>query len=105
LSITISSTFVTHTNRFHSACFVQGRNAFRRNGQDARLGRYGFGWTWAAFAAYFIAMILFCVGGAVSKSSDRTPRKGGMFGRKASTRSRGSFIDSESQRRVKEEYE
>jgi hypothetical protein len=50
-------------------------------------------------------MILFCVGGAVSKSSDRTPRKGGMFGRKASTRSRGSFIDSESQRRVKEEYE
>lgn len=91
--------------KHNSACFVQGRNAFRRNGQDARLGRYGFGWTWAAFAAYFLCMIFFCIGGAVSKDSNRTPRKGGMFGRKASTRSRGSFIDSESQRRVKEEYE
>jgi hypothetical protein len=95
----------SQTNKSCSACFVQGRNAFRRNGHNATLGRYGFGWTWAAFAAYFLCMILFCLGGAVSKDHTKTPRKGGMFGRKASTRSRGSFIDSESQRRVKEEYE
>ncbi|KAI5208327.1 hypothetical protein AUEXF2481DRAFT_294629 [Aureobasidium subglaciale EXF-2481] len=105
LTVAVAAFFQALAAALMTACFVQGRNAFRRNGQDARLGRYGFGWTWAAFAAFFIAMVLFCVGGAVSKSSERTPRKGGMFGRKASTRSRGSFIDSESQRRVKEEYE
>ncbi|KAG2169710.1 SUR7-domain-containing protein [Aureobasidium pullulans] len=107
LTVAVAAFFQALAAALMTACFVQGRNAFRRNGQDARLGRYGFGWTWAAFAAYFLCMILFCVGGAVSKSSSttRTPKKGGMFGRKASTRSRGSFIDSESQRRVKEEYE
>ncbi|KAH0274784.1 SUR7-domain-containing protein, partial [Aureobasidium melanogenum] len=105
LTVAIAVFFQALAASLMTACFVQGRNAFRRNGQSAHLGAYAFGWTWAAFAAYFLAMVLFCVGGAVSKSSTTAPRKGGMFGRKASTRSRGSFIDSESQRRVKEEYE
>lgn len=51
-------------------------------------------------------MILFCVGGVLGRkeSSSAYKRDGGFFGRKRSTRSRGSFIDSESQHRVKDEY-
>lgn len=71
----------------------------------ATYGHYAFGWTWGAFAAYLVCTILYCVGGSVGKNnSDRTAKKS-MFSRKRSTRSRGSFIDSESQRRVKDEYE
>lgn len=55
-------------------------------------------------AAFFIAMILFCVGGGVNKNESSSSKRS-RFGRKRSTRSRGSFIDSESQRRVKDEYE
>lgn len=61
-----------------------------------------YGFTWAAFACWFLAMIFFCIGGSVGKES--TGRKS-YFGRKRSTRSRGSFIDTESQRRVKDEYD
>lgn len=91
---------------YFSAWTVKGRNAFRSNGQDANLGAYAFGFTWAAMACFLISTILFCVGGRVGKESSYKPKKsGGYFGRKQSTRSRGSFIDSESQRRVKDEYE
>jgi hypothetical protein len=62
------------------------------------------GFAWAIWACYFIAAILFCVGGSVSKSESSYP-KTSYFGRKKSTRSRGSFIDAESQRRVKDEYD
>ncbi len=56
---------------------------------------------------FLLATILFCVGGSVGKK-DNYQQKSSYFGRKKSTRStrsRGSFIDSESQRRVKDEYE
>ena len=63
---------------------------------------------WAAVAALFLATVLFCVGGVMGKSdSTYTKRTGGrsFFGRKKSTRSRGSFIDPERQRRIeKEDY-
>jgi len=91
-----------------TAWTVIGRNAFRSAGQDARLGRYAYGFTWAAFACFFIATILFCVGGSVGKNESSRSTKKSYFGRKKSTRStrsRGSFIDTESQRRVKDEYE
>lgn len=82
-----------------------GRNKFRANGMTASIGNYAMGWMWASFAAYFLATIFFCIGGSVGKDkTSSTPRKS-RFGSKRSTRSRGSFIDSESQRRVKEEYE
>ena len=57
-------------------------------------------------ACWLIATILLCVGGTLGKSDgyNRT-QKTSYFGRKRSTRSRGSFIDSESQRRVKDEYD
>ena len=83
------------------------RNAFRSNGQTASLGEYMYGFTWGTWAAFFIATLLFCVGGSVGKS-EKNYQKSSYFGRKRSTRStrsRGSFIDTESQRRVKDEYD
>ena len=91
-----------------SAAYVIGRNNFRANNQTASIGKYSFGFMWAAMACLFLATVLFCVAGVTSKKSDKayTRRTGGrsFFGRKKSTRDRGSFIDNESQRRVKEEY-
>jgi len=48
--------------------------------------------------------VLFCIGGSGEKK-DSGYQKKSYFGRKRSTRSRGSFRDSESGRRVKDEYE
>lgn len=54
-------------------------------------------------AAFLISAVLFCIGGRVGK--DESSTKTSYFGRKRSTRSRGSFRDSESGRRVKDEYD
>ncbi|QIW99206.1 hypothetical protein AMS68_004724 [Peltaster fructicola] len=87
-----------------TAWTVQGRNAFLAAGQSADLGKYAYGFTWATFACWFLATLFFCVGGSVGKESTNTKRS--YFGRKRSTRSRGSFIDNdESGRRVKDEYD
>lgn len=75
---------------------------------NAYLGADAYGFTWATFACYLIATVLFCVGGALGKNEKSGYQKNSYFGRKRSTRSqrsRGSFIDSESQRRVKDEYD
>ncbi|OAA61685.1 actin cortical patch protein [Niveomyces insectorum RCEF 264] len=45
-----------------TATFVKARNAFRRSGRSARLGRYAFGFSWAAWTALFLATILLCCG-------------------------------------------
>ncbi|KAF2773843.1 SUR7-domain-containing protein [Teratosphaeria nubilosa] len=89
----------------YTAWIVEGRNHFRANGQTARIGPYAMGFIWATWAAYFLAAVLLCTGGAVGKSSTKSAGKKSYFGRKQSTRSRGSFIDNESQRRVKDEYD
>lgn len=73
----------------HSAWTVQARNAFRAAGRTASLGRYSYGFTWATVFAFFVATILFCVGGSVG-GGDRAYKRS-RFGRKQSTRSRGSF--------------
>lgn len=78
-----------------------GRNAFRKAGQTAQIGKYGFAFTWAAMACFFLATILYCLGGAAGGKSNSPKRSKS----KRSTRSRGSFIDAESQHRVKDEYE
>ncbi|PPJ59784.1 hypothetical protein CBER1_04318 [Cercospora berteroae] len=85
-----------------TAWTVRARNQLNSNGQEASLGRYAYGFTWGAVAALFIAAVLVCIGGAAGKDSSKT--KTSYFGRKRSTRSRGSFIDSSSDRRVKDEY-
>lgn len=86
-----------------TAWTVKARNDLMAMGHDAVLGRYSYGFTWAAFAAFFVSVILFCVAGAVGgKSSSTSGKKSrfGAFGRKRSTRSRGSFGDNA----VKDEY-
>lgn len=107
--------FQTLTAALMTAWTVMGRNAFRSNGQDAKLGIKAYGFTWAAVACFFISMVLFCISGAAGKAHEsRKSHRGtrarggrGVFGRKRSTRSqhgsRGSFYDAESQRRVKDE--
>ncbi|KAI4183428.1 MAG: hypothetical protein LQ346_006336 [Caloplaca aetnensis] len=101
--------FQTLTAALMTAAYVQGRNAFRSSDRTASLGRYNFGFMWAAVAALFLATLLFCVGGVTGKKDKAyTSRAGGrrFFGRKKSTksaRSRGSFIDPERQRRIDKE--
>ncbi|KAK3109585.1 Eisosomes component [Teratosphaeriaceae sp. CCFEE 6253] len=106
---TLALFFQTLTAALMTAWTVQARNAFRRNGSTASLGIKAFAFTWAAMGCYFLATILFCLGGAASKKDNHQQKsKTSYFGRKKSTRStrsRGSFIDSESQRRVKDEYD
>lgn len=92
---------------------------------SAKIGTYAFAWTWAAWVAMFLATILLFVGCASggnrsrktnnSVISDR-PTNGHTngntngnlgFWRRQRTRgaNRGSFVDTESQRRVvKDEY-
>ena len=88
-----------------SAAFVLGRKAFRSASRSASLGRYNFGFMWAALACLFLATILLCAGGAASRSSNTYSSRctGGrtFYGRrKKSTRNRGSFIDKERERRI-----
>jgi len=80
-----------------TAAYIKGRNNFRNNGQTANIGKYAFGFEWAAFACFFICTILFCIGGTGRKEPKRsssTKKKGFSFpGRRSkSTRSRGSFV-------------
>lgn len=102
-----------------TAEFVQARNAFRSAGLNASIGRYAFGFSWGAWAAIFLATVflfLGCGAGGSSREDKRASKAartngGGMtsnlgfFRRQRSRRSaRGSFVDNESQRRVKDEY-
>lgn len=82
-----------------TTAYVKGRDVFNANNITASIGQYAFGFMWASVACLFLASVLFCVGGAASK---RDEYGGGRsrFGRKRSTRSRGSFIDTDSQRPV-----
>ncbi|KAI4196895.1 MAG: hypothetical protein LQ350_006264 [Teloschistes chrysophthalmus] len=98
--------FQTLTAALMTAAYVQGRSAFRSSSRTATLGKYNFGFMWAAVAALFLATLLECVGGVTGKKDKSyTKRTGGrsFFGRKKSTRSRGSFIDPERQRRMEKE--
>ncbi|KAH8686090.1 putative SUR7 family protein FMP45 [Tricladium varicosporioides] len=97
--------------------FVKARNSFRANGQSASIGRYAFGFTWAAWACMFLATIFLFLGcGAGGRKENKrrstaTARSTGATGggnlgffRRQRSRRAGSFIDNESQRRVKDEY-
>lgn len=78
---------------------VQGRDAFRSAGFEARIGRYLMSFAWASMACFFLATIMFCLGGRLGGDSTRTPRRARST---KSNRSRGSFIDTESQRKVRD---
>lgn len=100
--------FQTLATCLMTAAFVIGRNNFRSVGRTAKLGSYNFGFMWAAVVCLFLATVLFCVGGAASRSkSTYTKRTGGrtfMGRRKKSTRDRGSFIGTDGGQRKMREY-
>ncbi|KAF2805249.1 SUR7-domain-containing protein [Mytilinidion resinicola] len=103
LTVSIALFFQTLAAALMTAWTVEGRNAFRRGGHSASLGKKAYGFTWGAMACFLIATVLFCVGGAVSGSGNRSS----TVSRKRSTRStrsRGSFLDTDSQKRVKDDY-
>ncbi|KAI4091301.1 MAG: hypothetical protein LQ344_004160 [Seirophora lacunosa] len=101
----------TLTAALLTAAYVQGRNNFRSSGRTASLGRYNFGFMWAAVACLFLSTLLLCVGGVTGKKDktymNRTGGRGFFRGSRKrstkSTRSRGSFIDPERQRRMEKE--
>ena len=93
----------SNANPPSSAWTIKGRAQFRANGQAAQIGTYAYAFTWTPFVCFLIATVLFCIGGGGDKTQSSS--SGGYFGRKRSTRSRGSFRDSESGRRVKDEYD
>ncbi|KAI9733303.1 MAG: hypothetical protein M1834_003387 [Cirrosporium novae-zelandiae] len=91
--------FQTIAASLMTAAYVKGRDNFHSNGQSAKLGVKAFAFMWTAFACLFLAMILFCIGGSTNRAPYTAKRS--RFGRKRSTRSRGSFIEN---RRSKNEY-
>jgi len=103
LNALIALFFQTLAAALMTAWTVIGRNAFRSNGQTATLGRYAYGFTWGAMACYFLATLFFCLGGGLSK--DKRNKSSSVRRNRSTKSARGSFIDSESQRRVKDEYE
>lgn len=88
-----------------TAAYVRARDQFRRSGQDVNLGRYAFGFEWAAVACFFLATVFFCIGGSAAKKesygSTKKKNKGGFFKgrRNDSVRSRGSFINGDKEYR------
>lgn len=84
-----------------TAWVVKGRDAFRSAGFEARIGRYLMGFTWAAVACFFLATVMFCLGGKLGGDSSSGMRRSRST---KSNRSRGSFLESDSQRRVKDDY-
>ena len=82
----------------YSAWVIKGRNAWRDSNLDAKIGVYSMAFTWSAVACYLLATITYCIGGKSSK--ERTyETQPSRFGRKRSTRSRGSFLDDTSHHR------
>jgi hypothetical protein len=90
-----------------TAAFVLGRKRFRAVGRDAHLGRLAFAFVWTSLFCLLLSTILFFMVLATGRrdtTTTRTTRRNGYFGRRRAARDRGSFIESESQRRVKDEY-
>jgi hypothetical protein len=69
----------------YSAVFVQGRDAFKNNGQDASLGVKAYAFMWTASVCQFLSCLLYCLGGAVGRKdtssgySGRKERRRGFF--------------------------
>ncbi|CAI7579847.1 unnamed protein product [Penicillium glandicola] len=81
----IALTFQVITTCLMTAVFVQGRNAFNKNGQSAHLGVKTFAFMWTASACLFISCLMYCLGGAVGRKdtssgySGRKERRRGFF--------------------------
>ncbi|KAL6712625.1 Eisosomes component [Coniothyrium glycines] len=100
LTTSVALFFQTLAAALMTAWVVKGRNNFRSAGQEASIGKYLMGFTWAAVACFFLATIMFCLGGKLGGDSSGVKRSRST----KSSRSRGSFIETDSQRRVKDDY-
>ncbi|KAI1277278.1 SUR7/PalI family-domain-containing protein [Xylaria sp. FL0933] len=83
-----------------TATFVKMRDQFNSVGRSAQIGRYAFGFTWGAWAALFIATVLFFLG--IRGNRDHYSTGGSRWGRKRSVRSRRSY--DMGNHRVKDDY-
>ncbi|KAF2691516.1 SUR7-domain-containing protein [Lentithecium fluviatile CBS 122367] len=100
LTIAVALFFQTLTAALMTAWIVKGRNAFRSAGLESNVGVKLIAFTWAAMACFVISSVLFCCGGVAGRDTSSVRRKRST----RSNRSRGSFLDTESQRRVKDDY-
>lgn len=98
-----------------TAWTVKARNVFQSSGHAASLGRYAYGFTWASFACFFLAMILFCSSGGSRKNKHQEEERqdidpatgqpivmeqqqgtsGGFFGRNSSSKNREVGVKDE----------
>lgn len=90
--------------------FVKLRNVLMANGMNASLGKYAFGFTWGAWFAMFLATLMLffgcCMGGRSKDhvSSSKSGNTAFYRRQRRASATRHSFVDGESQRRVKDEY-
>jgi hypothetical protein len=103
LSLIVALVFQGIASSLMTATFVKARNAFNRSGYQAKLGRWGFAWSWTAWFCLLVSLIMFLLSAKSSSTGNSTlngsqpkNRKRGLFGRKR--RSVGS------DNIVKEEY-
>ncbi|KAI1855371.1 hypothetical protein JX265_006487 [Neoarthrinium moseri] len=89
--------FFTVAASLMTAEFVKARNAFRADNRDAEIGTYAFGFTWGAWVALLISLVLYFLGSFVGKNSGSRG-----LGRNKSVRSRRSY--DMGSRRVKDDY-
>lgn len=103
LSTLVTLFFYTIAVSLMTAVFVKARDAFRAADRDAEIGMYAFGFSWGAWVALFISLILFC-GGVRDKDAGYGGYGGGptFSRRRRSVRSRRSY--DMGGRRVKEDY-
>lgn len=86
-----------------TAWTVQGRDAFRKANLEAKVGVKLMAFTWAATACFLIATVLFCCSGAIGSDRSGVSRRRSTRSNR-SARKRGSFFETDSQRRVKDDY-
>jgi hypothetical protein len=102
LTTSVALFFLTIAASLMTATFVKMRNQFHSVGRDASIGQYAFGFTWGAWAALFISMVLFFAGIRGSKDTYSSGGSGLNWGRRRSVRSHRSY--DMNGRRVKDEY-
>lgn len=95
MTTSIALFFQTLAATLMTVWVVKGRDAFRSAGYEANIGRYLMGFAWASMACFFIATISFCLGGRLGGDSSSSGVRRSRSTK--STRSRGSFLDTDSQ--------
>lgn len=102
LTTSVALFFQSLAAALQTAWVVKGRNVFRSANMEANIGKYLLAFAWASMACFFLATIMFCLGGKLG--GDRHSSSVKRSHSTKSNRSRGSFLETDSQRRVKDDY-